>query len=160
MKAITVRDRQSACPVDLAFLKRIIRVLLLEKLELRQFDLGVYLLSAAEMERLNSEHLGHDGPTDVITFDYGSNASEGLVHGELLLCPEVALDQAIQFHTTWEEEIVRYVVHGILHLLGFDDRYAACRRIMKTREDQLVRQLSDQFDLAHLARKSSHARKH
>jgi len=70
--------------------------------------------------------LRHAGATDVIAFDYSIRASH--LRGEIFICVDEALVQARRFRTTWQSESVRYVVHGVLHLLGFDDRRpAACR---------------------------------
>ena len=74
------------------------------------------------------------------------------LHGELFICVEVALAQAKQFKTSWQSEVVRYVVHGVLHLLGHDDLQAGRRRRMKREENRLVRRLARRFSLAQLSR--------
>jgi len=60
--------------------------------------------------------------------------------------------QAKRFRSTWQSEIVRYVVHGILHLLGHDDLKPALRRRMKREENRLVRRLSQKISFAQLSR--------
>ena len=62
-----------------------------------------------------------------------------------------AILQARQFKTDWRSEVVRYVVHGVLHLLGHDDVRAAARRTMKREENRLVRVLAKRFTLAQLS---------
>jgi rRNA maturation RNase YbeY len=74
------------------------------------------------------------------------------LHGEIFVCVDEALLQARKFGTSWQSETVRYVVHGVLHLLGHDDLRAAARRGMKREEDRLVREISRRFSLAQLAR--------
>jgi rRNA maturation RNase YbeY len=59
--------------------------------------------------------------------------------------------QAREFRTTWQSEITRYLVHGVLHLLGHDDSRPAKRRNMKQAENRRLRELSRRFSLAHLA---------
>ena len=61
-----------------------------------------------------------------------------------------ATRQARRFHTTWQRELIRYVIHGLLHLCGYDDRRSAARRQMKREEDRILRQISQEFDLAAL----------
>ena len=60
--------------------------------------------------------------------------------------------QAKQFRTSWQSEVVRYAVHGVLHLLGHDDLRLAARRKMKREENRLVRRLAKEFPLARIAR--------
>jgi probable rRNA maturation factor len=75
------------------------------------------------------------------------------LHGELFICLEVAVAQARGFRTNWQTELARYVVHGVLHLRGFDDLQPAKRRKMKREEDRLLGQLSRRFDLKQLAKR-------
>ncbi len=102
-------------------------------------ELGISLVRAREMTLLNETFLKHEGSTDIITFDYqepgtGSRKPELKLHGELFICVDEAILQAKRFRSTWQAEIVRYVVHGILHLLGHDDLKPALRRRMKREE--------------------------
>jgi len=108
----------------------------------RSRDLGVYFVGRKRMAELNARFVGHEGPTDVITFDY----SEGKkVHGEIFVCPDIALTQAKEFETTPQMELVRYLVHGLLHLRGYDDRTPAKRAKMKRAEDKWVRWAAKTF---------------
>ena len=67
------------------------------------------------------------------------------------ICVDEAVFQARKFGTSWQSETVRYVVHGVLHLLGHDDLRAAARCKMKREENRLLRELSRRFSLAQLA---------
>jgi probable rRNA maturation factor len=62
-----------------------------------------------------------------------------------------AIAQAREFGSSWQSEVVRYVVHGILHLLGYDDLQPELRRKMKRAEHRLVRRLENRFALAQLS---------
>jgi rRNA maturation RNase YbeY len=85
--------------------------------------------------------------------------AEGL-HGEIFICIDDAVKQARQFRTAWQTETVRYLIHGVLHLVGYDDLSAADRRVMKREENRLLRVLSRRFALKRLAHtRSSPARK-
>ncbi len=81
----------------------------------------------------------------------GSDAA-ALVRGELFVCLDEAVGQCGRFNTFWESELVRYVVHGLLHLLGFDDRQPAARRQMKREEDRLLTQLAERFPFRRLGK--------
>ena len=105
------------------------------------------------MTRLNEKFLQHAGSTDVITFDYsepGGPKSKPSLHGEIFVCVDESVIQARKFKTSWQAEIVRYVIHGVLHLAGYDDRNVTARRKMKAVENKLLRQLGHEFDFRRL----------
>jgi rRNA maturation RNase YbeY len=177
--ALTILNRQRTRAVDLRRLRRITRLLLSELLQVEQVQLGICLVAAPEMTRLNETFLRHAGPTDVIAFNYldrggrafpasSSGPSRGIrdklgghpaLDGEIFVCVDEALIQARRFRTTWPSELVRYVVHGLLHLRGFDDQRPAARHIMKREENRLLRELDRRFALATLAGRSRLARR-
>ena len=166
-----VRNLQGAHPVNTRFFQRLIKRLLQERFSKKDFDLGVYIISVREMTRLNETFLQHDGSTDVITFDYSDKAGRverriarrkraehpivrpdfrPVLQGEIFVCAEEAAVQARRFRTSLESELVRYLVHGILHLEGYVDSYTTARRQMKHEEDRLVRRMSRLFDFTRL----------
>jgi probable rRNA maturation factor len=166
---INILSRQRTKKIDLRLLKQIAWTLL-EDLELETVEIGINLVGAAEITRLNETYLHHKGSTDVIAFDYAlgvppsggktagrSDRADRLkpeqqtLHGEIFICVDEALLQARRFGTSWQSEIVRYLVHGVLHLLGFDDASAGVRRIMKQAENRWLRRLARRFSLAHLS---------
>ena len=154
MNGILIIKRARTVPVDVRLLRLITHALLAELLALEKFELGVHLVRANEMARINQAFLNHNGPTDVITFDHLETGPGKLVlHGELFICYEVALAQAAEFRTNWQSEIVRYVVHGVLHLQGFEDHAPADRRKMKREENRLLSTLCRRFPISKLARR-------
>jgi probable rRNA maturation factor len=142
---IAVSNRQRARKLDRRWLEKIAAVALVE-LKIERAELGIILVGTREMAFLNEKFLGHEGATDVITFDYRSSPSRRMrttdLHGEIFVCVAEAERQAKIFETDWRSEVVRYVVHGILHLIGHDDLRPAARRKMKAAEGRLVRRLS------------------
>jgi probable rRNA maturation factor len=149
---LLLRNRQRAWPVDSRRLRRIAQTLLLDSFHVRDADLGIYLVAAPEITRLNEQFLQHRGSTDVLAFDYSDGTGTAPLHGEIFVCVDEAVRQARRFRTTWPCELVRYLVHGLLHLHGYDDHRPADRRRMKHQEDRLLRALRRQFDLPLLAR--------
>ena len=161
---LCLSNRQRACRLDLRLLRRITNTLVRDLMKVDGFDLGLFLVDAPEIVRLNERFLHHAGPTDVITFDYaqepppppggsaaGNQADHCLgLHAEVFVCVGQAAAQARRFRTTWQSELVRCIVHGILHLRGFDDRSPRLRRRMKRAEDRYLRQLARRFDLSRL----------
>src|SRR5439155_4782764 len=67
------------------------------------------------------------------------------LHGEIFICIDDAVKQARQFRTTWQSELVRYLTHGVLHAVGYDDLTPADRCVMKREENRLLGMLSRQF---------------
>jgi probable rRNA maturation factor len=85
--------------------------------------------------RMNRRFLGHEGATDVITFPLEEGRT---VEGEIYVNLDRARTQARDYGVRFADEVCRLVVHGTLHLLGYDDRTAPLSRRMKRREDRYV----------------------
>jgi len=183
-RTLGLRNRQWVRAVDTRLLRRIARWALEEQFHAADYELGVHLVTAAEMTRVNESFLDHEGSTDVITFDHreaerqaparrgpsaGSSRagsrrsvpvqgpparshSGGSLHGEIFVCLEDAVTQARLFDTDWQSELARYLLHGLLHLHGFDDLTPHARRRMKREENRLLRLVQRQFPLRRLAR--------
>ena len=81
--------------------------------------LSVTLVSPSAMARLNRRHLGHAGATDVISFGFAATPRAGVV-GDVYVCPDVARANAKSAGCGVREELLRLVVHGTLHVLGWD----------------------------------------
>jgi len=152
---LVIANRQRRRKINSRLLKEIVGGLLAE-LQITDAELGINLVAAREMALVNETFLNHTGSTDVITFDHRETTSNSRrtssVHGELFICVDDAVAQAKEFTTTWQSEVVRYIVHGVLHLLGYDDLKPHLRRTMKRQENRLVQLLEKRFALAQLAR--------
>jgi len=166
---IAVANRQRTRKINLRLLKKIANALLTE-LEIEKAEIGICLVAVPEMTRLNETFLKHKGSTDVITFDYGlgvppsGGSKRGVVpaqnnrlkpghqtlHGEIFVCVDEAVLQARKFGTSWQSEVIRYLVHGVLHLLAFDDSSADARRKMKREENRRLREIIHRFPLSKL----------
>ena len=122
---VVIANRQRVKKINSRLLKQIIGELFAE-LKITEAELGINLVAAREMALVNETFLQHAGSTDVITFDHAEkrkveSGKRKQLHGELFICVDDAAIQAKEFQTTWQSEVVRYVVHGVLHLLGYDD---------------------------------------
>jgi probable rRNA maturation factor len=152
---VVIANRQRMRKINTRLLKQIVRGLFAE-LKITEAELGINFVGTKEMTKMNRRFLQHEGSTDVITFDYEkpevrSQKSELKIHGELFICVDDAISQAKEFGTNWQLEGARYIAHGVLHLLGHDDRHPAARRRMKREENRLVRLLAKRFSLAQLS---------
>jgi probable rRNA maturation factor len=96
-------------------------------------ELSISLVGAEEMADLNQRYLGEPGPTDVLSFpqDEEGPAGERRLLGDVVICPEVATAQDRDLET----ELRLLLVHGILHLLGYDHQEEAARRAMWDRQE-------------------------
>ena len=106
----------STTSLPAATVRRVVETVL--KGERRFAALSVTFLGPKRMQDLNREHLGHDHPTDVISFAL-TGPDESLV-GDIYICGAVARKQAKAFKVSLREELIRLVVHGTLHVLGHD----------------------------------------
>ncbi|NND71828.1 MAG: rRNA maturation RNase YbeY [Rhodothermales bacterium] len=88
------------------------------------------------VHRLNKEYLGHDYRTDVLSFVLSD--PEEMLEGEIYVDAEMALERAHEFSATPERELLRYVVHGILHLTGMDDSDEQGKSAMTIAEDAIL----------------------
>ncbi len=89
------------------------------------------------IQEINKEHLHHDYPTDIITFEYDRDEDD-VIDGELIICSQVAEENAEEYGVSVESELLRLVVHGVLHLIGYDDTDEVKKKLMKSEEDRLV----------------------
>lgn len=155
---VIIANRQRTKKINARLLKQIVSELF-EELKIAEAELGISLVAAPEMTLVNETFLQHEGSTDVITFDHAvaekrkaESGKQKPLHGELFVCVDEAVLQAKKFGVNWQSEVVRYIVHGVLHLLGHDDLRADLRRKMKREENRLVRLLARRFALAQLSR--------
>lgn len=146
---VYVRNRKGTRRVNTRALQRIAKRFL-AGVSPGGFEVGFYLVGEVEMTRLNETYLRHKGSTDVITFDYAEPAERQRLKGEIFICVDEAVGQARRFRASWQTELLRYLVHGVLHLCGYDDQRASDRRKMKREEDRLVSELRRHFRVADL----------
>jgi probable rRNA maturation factor len=82
--------------------------------------ISIAFVGRAAMRRLNQKYLGHRGATDVISFGFASGGEPGAIIGDIYICPDVARVNARNQGVSAPEELLRLVVHGTLHVLGYD----------------------------------------
>jgi probable rRNA maturation factor len=106
----------------------------------RRGELTLTFVERAEIAALNAEHLGHDGPTDVLSFPLDDDDDRGLpvLLGDVVICPDVAREQAPLHAGTLDDELALLVVHGVLHVLGHDHAEPDEAASMQARERELL----------------------
>ena len=97
-----------------------------------------YIFCSSEVHRkMNIDFIGHDYFTDIITFDY-SELDEGVVSGDIFIDVETVADNARIYGVTAREEMLRVVVHGVLHLCGQKDKDPEDEKEMHRKEDKYL----------------------
>ncbi len=104
----------------------------------RQGRLDIAVLGDAEMRRQHARWSGDDSTTDSLAFDLRTEPTDGLVDGQLLVCKSVARRRARSRKGDWRAELLLYVIHGCLHLCGFDDHEVDDATRMHEEEDRLL----------------------
>lgn len=89
--------------------------------------------------QVNKDHLDHDYYTDIITFDMSDD--EDTVSSDLFISIDRVKDNAIQLNVSFEEELHRVMIHGILHLVGYNDKTEEEQKEMRLTENQYITQL-------------------
>jgi probable rRNA maturation factor len=136
--SVAIADRQTSLVVDRGRLRRAVRAALAGS-PVGQARISLALVDDPTIARLNHRYLRHEGPTDVLSFllDEGP----GLLEAEVVVSAETARREAPRYGKTPHDELLLYVVHGVLHLAGYDDRSAAGRRRMSARQQAVLKQI-------------------
>jgi probable rRNA maturation factor len=100
--------------------------------------IGLFLVSDEEIALMNEKHLGHEGPTDVLTFDLREGSAEADIEGEIALSVDTARREAEKHSHGVEAELALYAVHGVLHLLQYQDDNAQAATLMHETEDRIL----------------------
>ena len=131
---VSVKNLQRDAPVDIARMTRLARRAI-KRLGIRgRGAFAVTFIGRRRMRTLNKRFCRHDRPTDVLSFRYDGEP----IVGEVLVSPHAASAYARRHGIPYKEELSRYVVHGLLHWLGHEDKTAAQRRAMRAMEDRLL----------------------
>ena len=84
---------------------------------------------------INKNHLQHDYYTDIITFDY---SDENEINGDIFISIDRVSDHSFEYDTTFDKELARVMIHGFLHLLGYNDHTEEEQKIMRQKEDECI----------------------
>ena len=130
-------SNEHAFPLDEARLKKAVRTIL-EDANIDEGEISIAVVNDAEMHMLNRKYLDHDYPTDVLSFVLEDE--EGHLDGEIIASSDYATKEAVRYGWTTDDEVLLYVIHGTLHLVGHDDQEPAAKREMREREKHYLAQ--------------------
>lgn len=95
-------------------------------------DINVIFCSDPYILDINLQYLGHDYYTDIITFDY---SQKPVISGDLFISIDTVRENSVFYGTDFNEELHRVIVHGVLHLIGYDDHSEEDTAVMRSKEN-------------------------
>jgi len=95
-------------------------------------DLSIIFCSDDYLLNINKQYLDHDYYTDIITFNYVENKT---ISGDLFISVERITENAANYDTDMEKELLRVIFHGILHLIGYNDKTEEEKKLMREKEE-------------------------
>jgi probable rRNA maturation factor len=132
MSKIAIHSPQELIPIDKGRMREIGRAIL-EGEDVGDYEISLAFVDNVTIHRLNKQYLDHDEPTDVLSFPY-SAANAKKLEGELVVGVEIAQEQATERGHDVHAELALYVIHGLLHLCGYDDKSPKAEKEMRERE--------------------------
>lgn len=106
-------------------------------------EVGYLFVDDEKILEVNNEYLGHNYYTDIITFDYDEG---NIINGDMVISLDTVRTNAELFGKTYEEELFRVIIHGILHLCGINDKGPGEREIMEAAENKALALLANVSD--------------
>ena len=134
MIRIDIKDMQKKIKVDRKFVRRIVRGTL--EREGENGEVSVVLTDNEYITELNQKYRSVEKPTDVLAFPMDEE-----VRGDIVISVEKAEEQALAYHQTFENELGRLAVHGVLHLLGYDDSNRRVAEKMFARQEEILKEV-------------------
>jgi rRNA maturation RNase YbeY len=98
-------------------------------------DLSYIFCNDERILEVNKEFLGHDYYTDIITFDYSEPSK---ISGDMFISLDTVLSNSSKFHTSYDKELMRVIIHGVLHLCGINDKGPGERAVMEAAEEKAL----------------------
>lgn len=137
---VAISDLQSVVEVPKKEIRRAVRATVSALDGLTVEDLSIALVDDAKISQLNVQFLNRDGPTDVLAFDLKDDDTPG-ISGEIIVSAETAKREAEKRGHSAVAETLFYVVHGLLHLAGWDDATPADRRRMLEKQADILKSI-------------------
>lgn len=133
---VAITSTQSAVRVPR---KRIVELvgLLARQEDARLTHVDIAVVAAAEMAELNRRYLNHVGATDVLSFDMSDEHTDGLI-AQIVVCGDIAAAEGPNHDNSAARELLLYVTHGLLHLMGYDDTTPPLAAKMHARAEQIL----------------------
>ena len=132
-----VINNKTQSKIDITHTRKFI-LSLQKTLFMEKWHIEITFCDKALSHKINKEFLLHDYPTDIITFDISDPLSKGC---DIYICTEVALENAIEYQVSQENELKRLIIHGLLHLQGYNDLNPNEKEKMFKKQESLLKAL-------------------
>src|SRR5579884_2145931 len=139
MPRVSIAVPQESVEVDRSLMRQAARAVL-EGEKVADYELSLAFVDNPTIHTLNKRYLDHDEPTDVLSFPLSEPGAKRLA-GELVVGAEVAQAQAGERGHDVQQELALYVIHGLLHLCGYDDKDDESAAVMRARERHYLKAL-------------------
>lgn len=133
---LDIIDLQKFYRIDKNSVRKLVKGIL--KDEGKDAELNIVFLDNKRIKEINKDFLGHNYATDVLSFAYNETSLMNNITGEIIVSAEMADKAARNYGYATDGEVALYVVHGLLHLLGYDDRQKRDAQKMHQREREVL----------------------
>ena len=136
---ILIADQQSTLPIDEELLQDAVKAVFRQSV----YSSGMVSIAVVDdptIHQINREFLEHDYPTDVLSFVLEDRAPH--LEGELIVSTDTAIENAVEYGWSASNELLLYVIHGALHLVGYRDKHDDDISEMRAAEEEILKQLN------------------
>lgn len=137
--SVSIRATQKDAKIPNAWVKKVLRFVLNE--ERNRGEISVFFTNEEEMAELNLRYRKRKGPTDVLAFPVGTPAAAENLLGDVVISIPTAYRQALEAGHSLLQEVTFLLIHGVLHLLGYDHHKARERKIMFAKQNNFLERL-------------------
>ncbi len=103
----------------------------------------INIIGAEEIHKINNQYLQHNYSTDIITFNY--SGENNTLDGEIFISLDDAYSNSFKYKVNLDNELLRLIIHGFLHMVGYDDKAKEDKKIMKRLENKLVKKFENEI---------------
>ena len=135
MISVAITNRQKRLPIDRRRMRRIVQAIARD-VGIADGQIGIAVVDDATIAKLHHEYLNDPEPTDVLSF--ALDRSPGYLEGEVIVSADTAIASAARFKSSAANELLLYVIHGTLHLVGYDDATPKKRATMRRHEKKYL----------------------
>lgn len=139
---IYLDNQQKKVPLNLSLIEKTVKKILINEGKSSKSEVNIVLTSKLKVTRLNKKYLRRNYPTDVLAFGMQEGFSlkgNSYLLGDIIVSAQAAIDKARELKVNPTQEIYLYVIHGLLHLLGYNDTTIRNKKIIRRKEEEYLK---------------------